>query len=126
MIARIAAIEKKDCSRTNGRYQAQSLFAFGAMNTDHRSGHGKASEHVIGRCDKTLGIMPFAFMVETTLGIELTAIFLCGGQVVLGAIDGNDRHCMPKIGWVPRPEFVGEIHGVMQDIAKNCPWKLLA
>jgi hypothetical protein len=33
---------------------------------------------------------------------------------------------MPKIGRVPRPEFVGQIHGVIQDIAENSPWKLLA
>ena len=38
MIARIAAIKEQDRPRTNGRYQAQGLFAFGTVNTYHRSG----------------------------------------------------------------------------------------
>jgi hypothetical protein len=33
---------------------------------------------------------------------------------------------MPKIAGVPRPEFIGQIHGVFQDITKDDPWKLLA
>lgn len=48
VIARIATVKEQDCSRTDGSYQAQRLFAFRSMNADHRSGHGKASEHVIG------------------------------------------------------------------------------
>ncbi len=96
------------------------------MNTDYRSGYGNASEDVIGCRDQTLGIVPFAFMIKAALWIELSSIFRCCGQVVLGAIDSYDRHSMPKIAGVPRPKFVGQIHGVIQDITKNDPWKLLA
>lgn len=33
---------------------------------------------------------------------------------------------MPKKGWVPRPEFVSQFHGVIQDISEDSPWKLFA
>jgi hypothetical protein len=92
------------------------------MNADHCPGHGKPSEHIIGGRDQTLWIVPFACMIETAFGIELLSVLLCCRQVVFGAIDTDDRHSMPKVGWVSGPEFVGQFHGVFEDIPEDGPW----
>ena len=126
VVARIAAIKEQDCPRTDRCHQAEGLFTLGAVNADHCSGHRNAPKHVIGRCDQTLGIVPLAFMVETALRVELQAVLRCCGQVVLGAIDTYDGHTMPKVRWISRPKPVGQIHGVIEDVAKHNPWKLLA
>jgi hypothetical protein len=58
--------------------------------------------------------VPFAFVLETTLRVELLSVFLGCRQIILGAIDGNDRHSMPKIGGVTRPKLVGQLHRIFQ------------
>jgi hypothetical protein len=121
MIARISTIKKQDSSRRDGCHELQGFIALRPMNADHCPGHGKASEHIVGCRDKTLGVVPSAFVIETTLGIELLPVLLCCRKVILGAIDGNDRHSMPKIGGVSRPEFIGQIHRLFEDISEDSP-----
>lgn len=33
---------------------------------------------------------------------------------------------MPKKGRVPGPEFVSQVHGIIQDIPEDSPWQLLS
>jgi len=96
------------------------------MNTDHCSGHGKTSEHIISRRDQTLGIVASALVLETTLRIEFLSVLRCCRKIVLGTIEGNDRHAMPKIGGISRPELVGQLHRILKDVLKDRPWNLLA
>lgn len=58
--------------------------------------------------------------------VELLSVLLGCRQVVLGAIDGNDRHSMPKSGGVPGPKLVGQGHRIFQDILEDGPRNLLA
>jgi hypothetical protein len=64
--------------------------------------------------------------LPAALGIELGSDLLCCRKVILGAIEGNNRHSMPNKGGVTRPQAVGQINGFSCDIAENRPWNLLA
>ena len=96
------------------------------MDTDHTSGYGKTSEDIVGRCHQALGIVASSFILEATMGIELLSDLLCGRKIVLGAIEGNDRHPMPKIGRITGKEAVGQFDGLLQDVTKDGPGNLLA
>lgn len=125
VIAWIAAIKEQDRSRADGCHELQGLFALGSMNTDHCPGHGNASEHIVGRGDQTLGIVSPALVIKTALGVELLPVLLCCRKIILGAIYGNDRQAMPKIGGVSRPELIGQIHRIFEDISEDGPCNLL-
>ena len=90
MIARVSTIKEQDSSRADGRDELEGLFALRAMNAGYGSGHGKASEHIIGRRDQTLGIVASAFVFETALRIELLSVLICCRKIVLGAIESKD------------------------------------
>jgi hypothetical protein len=96
------------------------------MDADHTPGYRKAPEHIIGCCDQTLRIVTFPFISETTLRIKLFTGLFCCRKVVLRAIEGENRHFMPKKGWVARREAEGQNHGFSQDITEDGPWNLFA
>jgi hypothetical protein len=121
MIAWISTVKEQDRSRPDIWQQTQGLFSFRSVNTDYRSCQGNASKYIISGCDQTLWVVSFAFVIETTFGIELLSILLCCRQFVLGAVKSNDRHTMPKIGGIPWPELVGQPHGIIQNISEDGP-----
>jgi hypothetical protein len=96
------------------------------MDTDHTPGDGKAPEHIVGGCNQALGKVPPAFMLETTMRIELFSDLLGCRKVVLGTIEGDNRDPMPKIGGVARLEAVGQLDGLLQNILEDSPGNLLA
>jgi hypothetical protein len=55
------------------------------------------------------------------LGIEFLPVLLCCRKVILGAVNANDRHSMPRIGRVFRPELIGQSHRILEDISEDGP-----
>jgi hypothetical protein len=91
------------------------------MNADNAPGYRKASEHIVGGRDQALGIVTFPFVLEAALRVEFfTVLFRCR-KIVLGAIEGEDRHPMPKKEWIARPKAVCQINGISENIAKDGP-----
>ncbi|MEN6509403.1 MAG: hypothetical protein ABFD63_11590, partial [Smithella sp.] len=71
--------------------------------------------------DQALGIVTFPFVLEAALRVEFfTVLFRCR-KIVLGAIEGEDRHPMPKKEWIARPKAVCQINGISENIAKDGP-----
>jgi len=126
LIAGVAAIEEQHRSGGNRGQKSLSFLPLRSMDTDHSPGYGKAPEHIIGRCDQALGIVTFAFILEASLGIKFFTDLFCCGKVVLGAVESEDRHTMPKKRRVAWPEAVGQIHGFSQDITEDGPGNFLA
>jgi hypothetical protein len=126
LIAGVSAIEEQHRSGGNGGQKCLGFLPLRSMDTDHTPGYRKAPEHIIGRCDQALGIVTSPFIFETTLRIKFFTDLFCCRKIVLGAIQGENRHPMPKERWVGRPDVVGQVHGLSQDITEDGPWNLLA
>jgi len=77
IIARISAIEKQHGPGRDEGQEGLGLLSFRSMNTDHTPGQSKTPEHIVGRCNQTLRIMPFAFMLEATLRVEFFSNLFC-------------------------------------------------
>ena len=119
------AVKQKDAPRGDKWQQGLCLLALGFMDAHDTSGDGKTPEDIVGRGNQTVRIMTTSFMWESTFGIELMSYFLCCRQIILGAIEGDDRHRVPQIGGIPRIEAIGELNGLVQDVPENRPTDLL-
>ena len=125
-IAGVSAVEEEHRSGGNEGQKRLGLLPLRSMDTDHTSGYRKASENIIGGCDETLGIVPFPFILETALRIKFSPDCFCSRKVVLGPIEGENRHPMPQKPGIARPDAVGQINRFSQDITEDSPWDLLA
>lgn len=65
--------------------------------------------------------MSFAVILEATLGIKLFPDLFCRRKIIPGAIEGNGRHPMPKIGRITRMQAVGQINSFLQEIPEYGP-----
>jgi len=126
LVAGISSIEKQHVAGGNGRQECLGLFPFATMDAIHAPGNGKPSENVIGCGNQTVGIVAFAFMLKTALRIKLFADLLRGGKRVDRTIEGINRHPMPKVGMMPRPETVSQAHSPTKNIPENSPMHLLS
>jgi hypothetical protein len=126
LVAWVAAIEEQHRSGRNRWQEILCLLTLRAMDIDHTPGHGKAPEHIVGRGNQTLGVVTFAFVVKATLRVELVSDLFCRRKIVLGTVEGNDRHRMPKIGGITGKKTVGQINGSSQDVTEDGPGNLLA
>ena len=121
-IAGVSAIKEQHRSGGNGGQKRLGFLPLRSMDTDHTPGYRKASEHIIGCCDQALGIVTFPFILEAALGIKLGSDRFCCRKVVLGPIEGENRHPMPQKRRIARPEAVGQINRFSQDITEDSPW----
>jgi hypothetical protein len=126
LVARISSIKEQHGPGRDGWQERLSLLAFGPMDGDHTPGHGKAPEHIIGRGNQALGIVPPAFILEATMRIELLSDLIRCRKVIFGTIKGDHRHPMPKMGGVARVEAIGQLDGLFQNILEDGPGNLLA
>ncbi len=126
LIAGVSTIKEQHRSGGNRGQECLRFLPFRSMDTDHAPCYGQASENIVGRCDQALGKVTFPFILKATLRIKLFANLFCCRKVVLGAIEGIDRHPMPKKGWVARPEAVGQFHSICEDIREDAPGNFFA
>ena len=98
-----------------------SLVPLRSVDTDHAPCYRKPPEYVIGRCDQALRVMALPFMLETAMGIELFADLRCRRKVILGAIECENRHTMPKERWIARPELISQIDGISENPTEDGP-----
>jgi hypothetical protein len=126
LVARISSIKEQHGPGRDGWQERLSLLALGSMDGDHTPGYGKAPEHIIGRGNQALGIVPPALILEATMRIELLSDLLGCRKVVFGAVKGDHRHPMPKMGGVARVEAIGQFDGLLQNVLEDGPGNLLA
>lgn len=125
LIAGVSAIKEQHRSGRNGGQKGLGFLPLRSMDTDHTPRYRKASEHIIGRCHQALGIVTFPFILQTAFGIKFCPDLFCCRKVVLGPIEGENRHSMPNKGGIAGPEAVGQINGFSQDLTEDSPWNLL-
>ena len=85
---------------------------------------GQAAEHVAGGGDQALRVMALAGLVQPAVGVERRPQRYRGGEVVLGAVDGEHRQPLPRMRIVCGPDLIGKAHGVVVHLLEGGPGQL--
>lgn len=125
-ITGIATVVERHVPFGNEGQQALSFLPLRTMDADDAPRYGKMPEDIVCGGNKTLRVMPFPFVVQSALGIELSPDLRGCRQRELGTVDGEHRHPMPKVGGVSRPEPVRQFDSLPENVSKDSPGKLLS
>jgi hypothetical protein len=126
LISWVSSVQDEDTSLRNERQEMFGLVPLRRIHRNYGSCDRKASEDVIERTDKTLRIVSFTLMLESTLRIKLASHLLCGRKSIVGPIHAVDRHAMPEILRAVGPTLIGQFDRIIEDLPKDPPINLLA